>query len=146
MCRATLLNDYIRRLNRERLNLIILKGNQTLFTSRREGMRPLLDAINICGRDQLSGTIVIDKIVGKAAALLISYFKASEIHTEILSETGRTVLDIQGIKYSYQQLLPIIMNKMGTDICPFEQTVLEVTDPTCGYKRLLTKLQSLHNR
>jgi hypothetical protein len=129
-------------LDREGLNLIILKGNQTLFTSRREGMRPLLDAINSCGRDQLVNSIVIDKIVGKAAALLISYFKAKTVYCGVLSKTAREVLDKQGIEYFYQQLLPTIMNKSETDICPFERTVLEVNDPTEGYQLLLAKLQS----
>jgi hypothetical protein len=136
------MNAYVQRLDREGLNLIILKANHTLFTSHREGMRPLLDAIHSCGRDQLANSIVIDKIVGKAAALLISYFQAKAVHCGVLSEPARKALDQHGIEYFYQQLLPTIMNKSGTDICPFEKTVLEVDDPSDGYNLLLTKLQS----
>ncbi|GAG37561.1 unnamed protein product, partial [marine sediment metagenome] len=40
MMELTQLNDYIKRLRQEKLNLIILNEDTTLFTSSEEGMKP----------------------------------------------------------------------------------------------------------
>jgi len=79
------LNGHIRRLRREGFNLIILKNDKTLFTSCEDGMRPLFEAINSLGSSTLEDSVVVDKIVGKAAALLLSYFKVKEVHCIVLS-------------------------------------------------------------
>lgn len=139
----TQLNDHIKRLRQEELNLIIVKEDTTLFTSSEEGMKPLIEAINRVGVSTLEDSIVIDKIVGKAAALLISYFKAKEVHCIVLSKKGRTVLDNHGIKHYEERLTPEIMNRRGTGLCPFEQAVRDVYDPREGYERVSITLKAL---
>lgn len=135
------LNDYTERLGLEGLHLIILKDGKTVFTSSRDGMQPLLEAIDSVGMAMLEGSVVVDKIVGKAAALLISYFNAREAHCLVLSVRGRDVLDKQGIRYYSESIIPEIRNKLGTDICPFEKAVLDVENPEEGYKRLSAKMK-----
>ena len=143
MMELTQLNDHLKRLRREKLNLIILKEDTTLFTSSEEGMKPLIEAINRVGISTLEDAIVIDKIVGKAAALLISYFKAKKVHCIVLSIKGRTVLDNHSIKHYEERLTPEIMNRRGTGLCPFEQAVRDVDDPLEGYERVNTTLKAL---
>jgi hypothetical protein len=137
------LNDHLKRLRREELNLIIVKEEITLFTSKGEGMKPLFEAIHRVGVSTLEDAIVIDKIVGKAAALLISYFKAKEVHCIVLSARGRTVLHDHGIKHYEERLTPEIMNRTGTGLCPFEQAVRDVDDPRKGYERVSATLKAL---
>jgi hypothetical protein len=141
--KVTQLNNQIKRLRQEELNLILVKEDTTLFTSSEEGMKPLIEAINQIGVSTLEGVIVIDKIVGKAAALLISYFKAKEVYCIILSKKGKTVLDTHRIRHYEERLTPEIMNRKGTDLCPFEQAVKDVNDPREGYERLSTTLEAL---
>jgi glycerol-3-phosphate O-acyltransferase len=137
------LNDHIKRLRREKMNLIILKEDKTLFTSSEEGMKPLIEAINRVGISTLEDAIVVDKIVGKAAALLISYFRAKKVHCIVLSKKGRTVLENHSIKHYEERLTPEIMNRRGTALCPFEQAVMDVDDPQEGYERVSTTLKAL---
>jgi hypothetical protein len=138
-----LLNDPIQRLKREDWSLIIVKEDMTVFASREEGMKPLIEAIHQVGVPTLENAIVIDKIVGKAAALLISYIKAKEVHCIVLSTTGRAVLDTHQIKHYAERLTPEIMNRRGTGLCPFEQAVRDVDDPQEGYGRVRTTLKAL---
>ena len=56
-------------MKREGLNLIILKNDKRLYQSTRAGMLPLYQAISVLGIPQLKNTTIVDKIVGKAAAL-----------------------------------------------------------------------------
>lgn len=137
------MNDYLKRLRREGLNLLILKGGKPLFTSGEEGLRPLFDAINSSGLSLLEDTVVVDKIVGKAAALLISYFKATEVHCIVLSVKAKEVLERQGIQHYWETLTPVITNRTGTGICPFEKAVMDVEDPRQGYERVYSTLKSL---
>ncbi|MFH0748574.1 MAG: DUF1893 domain-containing protein [Candidatus Bathyarchaeota archaeon] len=133
------MNDYTERLAREDLSLMILKDGKTLFASCEGGMQPLLQVISAVGLSHLENSIVVDKVVGKAAALLISYFKAKETYCIIISERARQVLDTQKIKYYYERVIPEIKNKLGTNICPFEKLVLTIEDPKEGYERLSRK-------
>ena len=135
------MDGYSERLRKEDLNLIILKDDVTVFKSSREGMQPLLEAIHSLDPATLRDSIVVDKIVGKAAALLISYFKAKEVHCSVMSIRAREVLKRYEIKYYYERIISEIMNRLGTGICPFEEAVLDVDEPEKGYDRISTKLK-----
>jgi len=139
------LKVYINRLNREGLNLLIIKDNKRLYESKRGGMAPLLEAINLLGLQTLVGTTVIDKIVGKAAALLISYFKASDVYTRLLSRSAIEVLKKHGIRYRSERVVENIRKKDDTNICPFEKMVLEIEDPKEGYEKLRRELTRQRN-
>jgi hypothetical protein len=136
------LDTYTERLRQEGLNLLILKDNVSIFTSVRDGMQPLLEAIHSLDPATLQGSIVVDKIVGKAAALLISYFGATEVHCGVMSVRAREVLKRYMIKYYAETLLPEIMNRLGTGICPFEATVLDVDEPKKGYECIAQKFKT----
>ena len=135
--------QYIEQMKAEELNLIILKNDKRLYQSTRAGMLPLYQAIGVLGIPQLKDTTIVDKIVGKAAALLISYIQAHTVYCSTLSVRGKTVLEDRGITFRYEELTPEIINRYGTDICPFEKAVLDVEDPKIGYLRIQAKLQQL---
>lgn len=135
--------QYIEQMKAEELNLIILKNDKRLYQSTRTGMLPLYQAIGVLGIPQLKDTTIVDKIVGKAAALLISYIQAHTVYCSTLSVRGKTVLEDRGITFRYEELTPEIINRYGTDICPFEKAVLDVEDPEIGYLRIQAKLQQL---
>ena len=126
-------------LSRAGLSLMILKDGETVFTSSEEGMRPLFEAINRLGVQKLEDSLVVDKIVGKAAALLISYFKAKEVHCTVMSVRAGEVLKRHKIKYYPERVIPEILNRVGTGICPFEKKVLDVDEPEKGYECLSTQ-------
>lgn len=128
--------ELLKRLDAEGLNLLILKDGRLLYSSEKGGMAPLLEAIDRLGLRTLQDSVVADKIVGKAAALLISYFKASEVYTRLLSQSAIDVLEKHGVEYSYERVVDSIRNKEDTDICPFEKLVLKIEDPREGYEKL----------
>ena len=123
--------------------LLILKGGEPIFSSEMDGMGPLLEAINSVEPSKLHNSIVVDKMVGKAAALLICLIKAREVHTRVMSLRATKVLDKHAVKYSYEETVPELLNKFGTDICPFEKAVLETDDLEEGLKRLSSEAKRL---
>jgi len=130
------LKDLTNRLDKEELNLLILKDGEIIYSSKQDGMAPLLEAIDQLGLEKLLNSTVVDKIVGKAAALLIAYFKAEEVYTKLLSRSAIEVLKKYGISYAAEKVIDYIRNKEDKDICPFEKMVLKIEDPKEGYKKI----------
>lgn len=130
-------NKYTERIKKEGLNLVLLKNNKTLFKSNKDGMKPLLQAINTLGLTNLEDTVVVDRIVGKAVALIAIYIKAKEIHCIVLSMNAKKLLKKHRKKYYFERLTPKIMNKKRTAICPYEKTVINIEEPETAYKQLL---------
>ena len=127
-------------LDQQGLSLLILKGGKTIYSSREGGMLPLLEAIDQLGPRALADSTVVDRIVGRAAALLISYFKAKEVYTRLLSRRAIEILENHGIAYAAERVVNVIRNKDDTDICPFEKMVLRIDNPEEGYRKLKNEL------
>jgi hypothetical protein len=134
------LKELINKLDKEELNLLILKDSEIIYSSKQGGMAPLLEAIDQLGLETLASSTVVDKIVGKAAALLIAYFKAKEVYTKLLSRSAIEVIKKYGINYMAERVIDHIRNKEDKDICPFEKMVLKIKDPEEGYKKLRSEL------
>ncbi|MEM2875913.1 MAG: DUF1893 domain-containing protein [Candidatus Bathyarchaeia archaeon] len=130
------LRSYLSRLDNEKISLYIIKGDELLYSSNKSGISPIVEAVEKVGISKLSGSVVVDKIVGKAAALTISYFKARKVFTHLISKSAVEILQQNGVLYEYERLTKEIKAKNGLGICPFEMAVKEVGDPKDGYERL----------
>jgi len=137
------LSRYIEELEKTGLSILIYRGEKVIFSSASVGMRPLLEAIVTLGREMLRGTIVADKIVGRAAALLIAYMAAAEVHAAVISATAVEVLSSHNIGYHFGQKVDSIKSRDGVIICPFERLVQEITDPEEAYNRIRAKISEL---
>ena len=115
------------------LDLMILKDGVTIFSGAGDGIIPLMEAVEALGLEQLNGSVVVDRVVGKAAALVIGYFKAAYVYTKVLSKRGASVLDNCGIGCVTEEVVEEIMNRDGTDMCPFEKAVLNIDDLLEGF-------------
>ncbi|MCD6530430.1 DUF1893 domain-containing protein [Candidatus Bathyarchaeota archaeon] len=130
------LKDNLSILNRERVNLYIFKGDASLYRSAKSGIAPLIEAVEKLGTAELSGSTVVDKVVGKAAALIISYFQAREVYTHLISRSATKVLDKNRIAFYFERLTDEIKSRNGLGICPFESAVKEIDEPKVGYEKL----------
>ena len=126
----------MKRLEDEDLNLMIIKEGKTVYSSMREGIGSLIEAIDHLEFSVLVNSIIIDRVVGKAAALLVSYVEAREIYTSLLSRRAIAVLEIFNIRYSSKKIVDEILDQNKTKTCPFEEAVLGIDDPRKGYEKL----------
>jgi hypothetical protein len=123
-------------------SLLILKDGQPLLESRKEGMKPLLAAIRCLGRTGLRKTVVVDKIVGKAAALLIAYFQPEQVYCGTLSRRAEAIFKRYGLSYKASRVVPEILCRTEDDLCPFEKAVLDLETPVDCYNTLMLKVLS----
>jgi iron complex outermembrane receptor protein len=112
------------------------------YTSKFTGIRPLLQPLNA---DKLffEDAIVVDKVIGKSAAFLLLYGRIKKVHAIIMSEHAKNLLEKHNVEYSYNRLVPFIVNNLKTDMCPMEKTVLNIEEIDEAFNALNHKVSEL---
>lgn len=77
----------------------------------------------------LRGGMIADKVIGSGAALLLIKAGVAEVYAEVMSERAMSLLLSQGIKTSAGHVVPHIINRAGTGICPVEQLTAHTDSP-----------------
>lgn len=119
---------------------VLCKGDM-VYASRERGVRPVLDWIT--AGVNLKGFSAADKVVGKAAAFLFVLAGISCLHTDIISEPARTVLQAHGIAAEYGLCVPGIINRSGDGPCPMESAVRGTEDPEEAFGLIRNKLAEM---
>jgi hypothetical protein len=135
------LDEYLVKLDDLRLSLMVCEGDTVIFKSNSKGVKPHLEAIEALGT-RLKGTIIVDKIVGRAAALLIIYAGVTEVHAGVISRGGRELLEKAGVKLLYDEETEHIKTVEGRIYCPFEAMVQGIDDPKHAYRAIVEKMNS----
>ena len=99
--------------------LRIYKGDVLVFASRRERLLALLEYIDTTAANY-RGVIILDKVMGNAAALLSIKAGCSEVWSPLGSQLAVMTLDEYGIRYHLSRIVPLIMQTNKKDICPME--------------------------
>jgi len=101
-------------------NLRLLRKGVVIFQSQKKGIAPLLEYLNLAGTSEEDEIIAFDRVVGNAAALLMKVAGCCEVHAVLASEYAVKTLATLGIPGSFQKVVPQIINRLGTGMCPFE--------------------------
>ncbi len=135
-----LIEEAIKNIKNGENNCIAIKNGNVVYSDVSKGIKPIL---KLYESGLLEGCFVVDKIIGKAAALIIVLGKASGCYGEIMSDGGIAVLEKNNISFSFGEKCEAIINRLGTDICPMEKTVIGIDDPAEAYKALSKKVKEL---
>lgn len=117
-----------------------------LYTSTASGIRPLLDwlAEDPCC---FQGAFVADKILGKAAALLLLQGgldgSSGGVYGGVLSDVAAGVFQQHGIPYACGRRVPHIVNRRGDGVCPMEHRVRDIDDPAAAHTALLAAVAAM---
>jgi hypothetical protein len=136
------LDKYLERLDASGLSLMVYNGGEVIFQSASKGVRPYLEAIDALG-GRLKGTLIVDKIVGRAAALLLLYSGAVEVHAGVINPGGRKLIEDAGVRLFYDKEIEHIKTVDGRIYCPFESMVQGISDPTVAYHAVVEKMAAL---
>lgn len=108
------------RIRKEEAACIAVLPNGTTYEESGRGVAPIL---RLYARDVLAGATVVDKVVGKAAAMVMSRAGVVACHALTLSQPALLWLQEKGIQTSYERCVPYIQNRRGDGLCPMEQLV-----------------------
>lgn len=102
------------------------------------GIKTLLSILSD-NPDLLCGASVADKVVGKAAALLMVKGNVKEVYAEVISESAIEIFRKYRIPFAYGTIAAKIINRSGTGMCPMEQTVVDIDNPDDAFDALKQK-------
>jgi len=123
------------RLKNRDLTLVIVKEGKIVFESNSQGVVSFLRAIEKLDKTLITSAVA-DKIVGAAAAALCAYSKVSSVFAETMSKEGIKVLEDNNIAYQFENVVPNILNRDKTSICPFEKLVIGSQGPKEAWAKL----------
>ncbi|MBT1180801.1 DUF1893 domain-containing protein [Bifidobacterium sp. CP2] len=96
-------------------------GHVETLTGTGRGVRPLLQWL--ASGVRLDGFSAADRVVGKGAALLYAKLGVRSVWAATMSEAGLAALRAHGIDASYGTLVPVILDRERTGMCPIERSV-----------------------
>ena len=114
-------------LDNEQRALVIVKEGKVLFSVDGKGIKPVYTALNEL-KDELKGSSVADKVIGKAAAMIYEHAAIKELSTKLISENAINVLGNTSIIYEYEKSVPYIKNRDQSGMCPVETLSLKVNN------------------
>ena len=109
--------------------LTVLHEGTPIFISRGKWLHPLFELEEYLAERSFrpAHCILQDKIIGKAAALLILRMGFQTVKAGVLSRLGEAVLQRHGMVYTYKQLVERIH-------CQTEELLATVEDPEEAYQ------------
>lgn len=113
------------------------------ITSKKKGIAPMM-ALLTEDETQLRGAYIADRVIGRAAALLMEKGGAAAVYGGIISSHAKNALEKSGIPFSYGRETEYIINRTKTGMCPMEQTVLAIEDAEAAYAALRKKLAEMN--
>ena len=105
-------------LNEQGLSLLVY-NNEVLTTHDNRGIQDLLALVS-SQPERLKGAIVADKIIGKAAAALMTSCGVAEVHTNVICTSAREIFENAGIKIIATKEVPLILNREKSGMCPMD--------------------------
>ena len=109
----------------------VLLDDEILFSSNGKWLYPLFDLEDYLKDhpELLRKATIWDKVIGKAAALLILRLGGNRVHGVLMSELGAEVLEKAGVAHSFDTLVPRID-------CQTEEILKDIVDPDEAYEIL----------
>ena len=121
---------------------IAVFSNGEVFTSQERGVKPLLHLLTE-KKGFLKGASVADKVIGKAAALLMVLGEIKEVHTLIISEPAIKVFEKYNIPCFYDKKVDRIINRTGDGLCPMESLCLNVEEPKEAFQKITDFIKTM---
>lgn len=114
---------------------LVRRGEAAVVTARGgvlgaratgKGVQPILSLLDA---DALRGAVVVDKVVGRAAAAIAVVGRARRVHGLLMGEDAKALLAAHGVTATADRLVPKILNRDLSASCPMEAKVGNETDP-----------------
>lgn len=129
------INDLKEILLKENHTIVIYKNDASVFVSDDRGVAPLMKLLKE-DKSQLVDSIVVDKVIGKAAALLMAYAAVKEVFTPTISLPAIEVFKNHDIKITFDKEVDRIINRKGDGLCPMETFCLDIDNPEEAFLRI----------
>ena len=126
------------------VSCVVIKDGAIQYATDGRGVAPLLELYD--EKPELArDAFVVDKILGKAGAMILLACGAKRVFAEIMSAAARDYLETRGIETGYGRCVEVISSITGDGMCPIEKSVMEITDPLEGIERIRNRIAEMRN-
>lgn len=138
-----LIRQAVEEIKKEECCCVVIQKGRVVTKCMGMGITPILDLLER-EPELLENSIVVDKIVGKAASMLFVLGKVSAVHGVLMSKSAEQYLKNKGVYISCERCIDVISNRTGDGICPLEKSVKDISDEKEAYevlKQTMVKLR-----
>ncbi len=114
---------------------VIIKNGKIIHDENGRGIAPILD-IYRQHPDKMKDAYLVDKVIGKAAAMVAICGKVKFVHAELICDSAVEILEKHHIDVTYTKRVKNILNRRRDGLCPMEKTILNISDPAAGVTAL----------
>ena len=119
---------------------VVVRDNKIVDASSPNGIYYLIELYE---KGLLKNAFLADKVIGKAASMILSLGGAKGCYAENISVPATEWLSAKGISFSYKNKSEFIMNRKGDGMCPMEETVKDLNDEKEALEALKNKITEL---
>ena len=106
--------------------VVVARGGMILATENGRGLTPLLKLFDT---GKLSGSIVMDKVIGRAAAAICAEGGVTKVFALLAGKGAAAILERYGISLVVERIVDEVLNRENTGACPMEVAVSGLDDP-----------------
>jgi hypothetical protein len=136
------LNYATRLIKDDKASCVIIKNNNIIHSDKAPGIAPLISLYEN-KPEVLKNAFVVDKVIGKAAAMIAVLGGASKVYGVLVSESAVEYLKKHNIPVEFGKCIDSISNRTGDGMCPLEETVMDIDDPKLAYQKLKETIKRL---
>jgi len=130
----TVIETAIEEINAKKHTFVLIKNNEIIYKTSGRGVKPFLELLATeNGRLLLKDAVVVDKLIGKGAAMLAVYGKVKQVYGITMSESGRDFLTSHDKLQGFTRCVEVISKRDGKGICPIERSVMDEMNPEVAY-------------
>lgn len=121
------LDKAINLINQGEVSFVLIKDNRIIHQDLGIGVSCIMRLIH-SQPDLMKNSQVVDKVIGKAASMLLIKYGVRAVYGCLMSENAMDVLEQHQIHYGYQTKVKSIMNRNKDGLCPLEKACLTLDD------------------
>ncbi len=125
---------------REKATCVVIRDGKIINIEYGRGIKPIL---KIYEEGLLKNAIVVDKIVGRAAAMIMVLGGVSQCFGRTVSKGAVEVFKKHGIYCEYEEASEYIINRSGDGLCPMEEAVMGIDNPEVALQEIKKRLDEL---
>lgn len=128
-------------INNKQHAFIAINENET-YISDDIGVKPIITKLRQ-DQEYFKDFVIGDKIIGKAAALLLVLSKVKYVYGKIMSKAAVEVLQSNSIVFEYGEVVDFIQNRTNTGMCPLEDSVKDTCSPENAFVLIEERIKEL---
>ena len=113
----------------------VVRNSVETQTFSRQGVQDLLSLYEE-RPEFLYNALVADKVVGKGAAALMILGKVAGVYAAVISKPALDLLTEHNMYVKYDTIVPNIINRTHTGVCPVEQLCLPLSSLSDMYNAI----------